>query len=50
MYRFIAKNNSFNVAQMKWCKDGKNYDSKSSALVADSGGDDSGDDDSNRAF
>ena len=50
MCKSIARNNSVSVARMKWYKYRKDYDSKSSALVASFGGDDLGDDDSERTF
>ena len=48
--RSIARNNLVSIARMNWYKDGKDCDNKSSALVVDFGGDDSGDDDSDWTF
>ena len=49
-YKSIAKKNSVSATCLKLYKDGEYYDSESSALVADFGGDDSGDDDSGRTL
>ena len=49
-YKPIAKKHSVSAARLKLYKDGEYCDSLSSGLLADSGGDDSGDDDSDQTF